>query len=114
MDDIAKLRGVNIWAYVQRTQFPSQGDETDKVFVLKIFEVGPGSGVDLVRHMQPNGDLEHVWIMCDHVKRVAKWTTMACHVYDGTYPTMSWISIESPNPTSKASWQTMHKPIGLS
>jgi hypothetical protein len=35
--------------------------------------------------MQPGGDLEHAWIMSDHVKRVAKWTTMACHVYDGTY-----------------------------
>ena len=85
MDGIAKLRGVSTWAYVQRNQFPGQGDDTDKVFVFKMSEVGPGSGVDLVKRMQPGGDLEHAWIMSDHVKRVAKWTTMACHVYDGTY-----------------------------
>jgi hypothetical protein len=24
-------------------------------------------------------------MMFDHVKRVKKWTTMACHVYDSTY-----------------------------
>ncbi len=85
MDGIAKLRGVSSWAYVQRNQFPGQGDDTDKVFVFKMSEIGPGSGVDLVKRMQPGGDLEHAWIMSDHVKRVAKWTTMACHVYDGTY-----------------------------
>jgi hypothetical protein len=33
-------------------------------------EVGPGSGVHLVNQMQPGGDLEHAWIMFDHVKRV--------------------------------------------
>jgi hypothetical protein len=26
----------------------------------------------LVKRMQPGGDLEHAWIMSDHVKRVAK------------------------------------------
>ena len=31
MDDIAKLRGVCTWAYIQRNQFPGQGDDTDKV-----------------------------------------------------------------------------------
>jgi hypothetical protein len=85
MDGIAKLRGVSTWAYVQRNQFPGQGDEKDKVFVFKMSEVGPGSGVDLVRRMQPDRDLENAWMMSDHVKRVSKWTTMACHVYDGTY-----------------------------
>ena len=46
MDGIAKLRGVNTWAYVQRNQFPGQGDGMDKVFVFKMFEVGPDSGVE--------------------------------------------------------------------
>ena len=85
MDGIANLRGVSTWAYVQHNEFPGQGDETDKVFVFKMSEVGPESGVDLVRRMQPGRDLEHAWIMSDYVKRVAKWTTMVCHVYDGTY-----------------------------
>jgi len=35
--------------------------------------------------MQPIGDLPNSWIMLDHVKRVASWTTMACHVYDLAY-----------------------------
>ena len=92
MDGIAKLRGVSNWAYVQRNQFPGQGDDADKVFVFKMSEVGPGSGVDLVRRMQPGGDLANAWIMSDHVKRVKGWTTMAAHVYDGTYQRVMTIS----------------------
>ena len=49
------LRGVSTWAYIQRNQFPGQGDEKDKMFVFKMSEVGPGSRVDLVRWMQPGG-----------------------------------------------------------
>jgi hypothetical protein len=68
--------------------FPSQGSDSNKVFVFKMSEVGPGTGVDLVKRMQPGGDLEDAWMMFDHVKRIKKWTTMACHVYDSTY----WIN----------------------
>jgi hypothetical protein len=46
---------------------------------------GLGSGVDLVRRMQPGGNLQNAWMMFDHVKRVKDWTTMACHVYDAEY-----------------------------
>jgi len=42
---------------------------------------GVGSGVNLVMQMQPRGDLQNTWIMFDHVKCVASWTTMAHHVY---------------------------------
>ena len=59
MDGITKLRGLSNCAYIQRNMFPGQGDDSDKVFIFKMSEVGPGSGVDLVRQMQPNGDLEH-------------------------------------------------------
>lgn len=48
-------------------------------------EVGPGSGVDLVRRMQLGRDLQNAWVMFDHVKRVKYWTTMACHMYNSTY-----------------------------
>ena len=48
-------------------------------------EVGPGSGVDLVKQMQPKGNLENTWIMFNHVNQVRQWTTMVCHVYDSTY-----------------------------
>jgi hypothetical protein len=58
MDGIATLRGCSHWAYVQENKFPGQGLDSDKVFVFKMSEVGPGSGVHLVNRMQP-GDLEH-------------------------------------------------------
>ena len=85
MDSITKLRGISLWAFVQENKFPGQGADLDKVFVFKMSEVGPGSGVDLVKRMQPGEDLENAWMMFDHVKRVRQWTTMACHVYDSTY-----------------------------
>lgn len=85
MDGITKLRGLSNWAYVQRNMFPGQGDDEEKVYIFKMSEVGPGSGVDLVRKMQPGGPLEDAWIMFDHVKRVPNWATMACHVYDHEY-----------------------------
>jgi hypothetical protein len=85
MDSITKLRGSSKWAFVQENKFPGQGSDSDKVFVFKMSEVGPGSGVDLVKRMQPGGDLENAWLMYDHVKRVKGWTTMACHVCDSQY-----------------------------
>ena len=72
-------------AYIQRNMFSGQGDDSDKVFIFKMSEVGRGSGVDLVWRMQLSGDLEHAWIMFDHVKRVINWTTMACHIYVAIY-----------------------------
>ena len=85
MESITMLRGLSTWAFVQKNMFPGQGDEEDKVFVFKMSEVGPASGVDLVKRMQPGGDLQDAWVMFDHAKRVHPWTTMACHVYDSTY-----------------------------
>ena len=70
MDGITKLRGLSNWAYIQRNMFPSQGDESDMVFIFKMSEIGPGSVVDLVRRMKPGGNLEHAWIMSNHVKCV--------------------------------------------
>jgi hypothetical protein len=85
MDSITKLRGASTWAFVQESKFPGQGSDIDKVFVFKMSEVGPGSGVDLVKRMQSGGDLKEAWVMFDHVKHVKGWTTMACHVYDSQY-----------------------------
>jgi hypothetical protein len=65
--------------------FSGQGFDSDKVFLFKMSKVGPGNGVDLVKRMQPGGDLQDAWIVFDHVKRVKKWTTMVCHVYNSTY-----------------------------
>jgi hypothetical protein len=85
MDSITRLRGCSSWPYVQKNMFPGQGSDFDKVFLFKMSKVGPSSGVDLVRRMQPGSDLQDAWIVFDHVKRVKKWTTMAYHVYDSTY-----------------------------
>jgi hypothetical protein len=63
------------------------------VFVFKMSEVGPGSGVHLVNRMQPGGDLEYAWIIFDHVKRVKNWTIMACHVYDSVYCRVMTIAV---------------------
>ena len=93
MDSITKLRGSSNWAFVQENKFPSQGSDIDKVFVFKLSEVGPGSGVDLVKWMQVGGDLQDAWMMFDHVKRVKGWTTMACHVYDSKYCRVMSIAI---------------------
>jgi hypothetical protein len=83
-DSITMLRGCSNWPCVQENKFPSQGFEFNKIFVFKMSKVGLDSGADLVKRMQPGGDLQEAWIMFDHVKRVEKWTTMACHVYDST------------------------------
>lgn len=56
-------------------------------------EIGPGSGVDLVRRMQPGGSLQDAWIMFDHVKRCKRYTTMACHVYDSRYRKIMTIAL---------------------
>ena len=93
MDSITKLRGSSKWAYLQNNMFPGQGLQSDKVFVFKMSEVGPGSGVDLVRRMQSGGDLCNAWMMFDHVKRVKGWTTMASHVYDASYCRVMTIAV---------------------
>ena len=49
MDGITKLRGFSNWAYAQRNMFSSQGNKSDKVFIFKMFKVGSGCRVDLVK-----------------------------------------------------------------
>jgi hypothetical protein len=66
-DSIMAMKTYTTIEYVHSNVFPSQGK--DKVYVFKMLEDGPGSGVDLVKHM-PRGDLENAWLMFDHVKRV--------------------------------------------
>jgi hypothetical protein len=54
--------------YIHGNDFPGQGK--NKVYIFKMLVDGPGSGVDLVKRMQPRGDLENAWLMFDHVKQV--------------------------------------------
>ena len=78
---------------MQENKFPGHGSNSDKVFVFKMSEVGSGSGVHLVKRMQPGRDLEDAWIMFEYVKRVKHWTTMACHVYDFAYCRVMTIAV---------------------
>jgi hypothetical protein len=93
MDSITMLRGCSHWPYVQKNMFPGQGFDFDKVFLFKMSKVGLGRGVDLVKRMQPGGDLQNAWIMFDHVKHVKKWTTMTYHVYNSTYCRVMTIAV---------------------
>ncbi len=80
MDNIFfKLR--NPYDYIQNRCFLRQ-TIGQKVILFKMLLYRPTSGVDLVRCMQPRGNLQKNWLMFDHVKHVREWTTMACNVYD--------------------------------
>jgi hypothetical protein len=57
IDSITGLRGHSSWPYVQENKFPGQRKLLEKLYVFKMSEVGPRSGVDIVKRMQPHGDL---------------------------------------------------------
>jgi hypothetical protein len=67
-DSIMAMKTYTTIEYIHGNVFPGQGK--DQVYVFKMLEDEPGSGVDLVKRMQPGGDLENAWFMFDHVKRV--------------------------------------------
>ena len=90
-----KLKGLRNWAFVQRNMFPGQGNDSNKVFIFKMSEVGPNSGVDLVSRMQPGSNFKLAWMMYDHIKCISSWTTMACHVYDSTYQHVMTIACDN-------------------
>jgi hypothetical protein len=81
IDNIFELKSKSLYDYIQKCCFPGQVFG-QKVFIFKMSINGVGSGVSLVIQMQPIGDLHNVWIMFDHVKRVAGWIIMVCHVYN--------------------------------
>jgi hypothetical protein len=63
------------------------------VFVFKKSKVRPGFRVHLVNRIQPGGDLEHAWIIFNHVKHAKHWATMACHIYDSAYCRVMTIAV---------------------
>ena len=91
MDSIMALKDYSGFKFIHKNKFP--GQSKGKVFVFKMSVDCPGSGVDLVKRMQPRGDLQDCWIMFDHVKRVESWTTMAAHVYNSKYCKVMTIAI---------------------
>ena len=85
IDNILKLKKASTYDYIQDSRFLGQGGSGDIVYLFKMSTFGAGSGVDLVRRMQPGGDLELAWIMFVHVKQVVGWTSLGAHVYDRVY-----------------------------
>jgi hypothetical protein len=53
---------------------------------------GNGSGCDLVKRMQPRGNLETCWFMFDHIECVG-WMAPTCHMYDPIYYIMMTIVV---------------------
>ena len=66
VDSILKLKKASKYDYIQDSCFPRQG--SDLAYIFKMTTIGPGSGVDLVKRMQPGGGLELQYVMFDHVK----------------------------------------------
>jgi hypothetical protein len=56
MDNILFLKSKSPYDYIQDSCFPRQM-VGQKVFLFKMSFYGPTNGFDLVRHMQPGGDL---------------------------------------------------------
>ena len=90
-DSIMAIEMYTTIEYVHGNAFPGQGK--DKMYIFKMLEDGPGSGMDLVKRMQLGGDLKNAWLMLDHVKHVKEWTTMVCHVYNAVYCKVMTIAI---------------------
>jgi hypothetical protein len=91
LDNILELKENCPYDYIQDIVFPGQG--FPKVYLFKMSTKGKGSGVNLVARVQPNGDLQKMWLMFDHCKCVLGWTAMACHVYDPNYAKVITIGI---------------------
>lgn len=82
LDGITKPKGLNNWAYNKGNMFLGQGNDSEKVFILKMFEVGPYSAINFIRRMQPRNNFSHKYMIFDHIKQIKDWTTLACRVYD--------------------------------
>lgn len=77
MDNIMVLKDHSYFDYVHGSQFLGQSIEClfiDNMFVLRMSMNLPRSGVDLVKHMHAGGDIEKLWTVFDHVKRLKDWT----------------------------------------
>ncbi len=92
VDNILFLKSKSPYDYIQDNCFHGQM-VGQKMFLFKMSLYGLASWVDLVKCMQPSGDLQNCWLMFDLVKHVQEWTTMACHIYDPMYYKVFTIAI---------------------
>ena len=90
IDNILKLKKSSTYGYIHDCVFPKR---RDLVYLFKMSSCGAGSGIDLVKRMQPGEDLENEWIIFDHVKRMKEWTTLGIYVYDPVYRKVMTIAV---------------------
>ena len=83
---ILNLKRTCHFEFFHGSRFPLQATtSTERCFIFKMSTTGPGSGIDIIRRMDKdgNGDLHQAWVCFDHVHRVdTGWHTMGAHVYD--------------------------------
>ena len=79
--DFFRLKRHSTYDYIHDNSLLGQGREKI-VYIFKMSTCGVASGPDIVKRMQPGGDLQYEWVMYDYVKRMEGWTTMGIHVYD--------------------------------
>ena len=91
IDKIDLLKSECPYPYIQSNVFSGQGNE--QAYLFKMSEEGPSSSVDLVKRMQPGGDLQNSWIEFDYFERVKGWTTMSCDVYDVEFCRLMTIAV---------------------
>ncbi len=70
-----------------------QDNNLERSFFSKCLLMENGNGFDLVKQMQPSGNLHASWTMFDHVKHVQDWTTFTYHVYNLVYYKVMTIAI---------------------
>ena len=72
--------------FFQQYRFPGQDFETEFPFIYKILVKGLGFGLDLLKRMPPDEDLERTWIMFDVMHQIKDgWLTLSAHVHDHNY-----------------------------
>jgi hypothetical protein len=85
MTMILELKAKTVMPFVQSVLFLGQSlASNERPHIFKMSTSGLGSGIDLIRRMQPGGNLEHSWVLSDVMHRMLdnKWVTMSAHVYD--------------------------------
>ena len=81
-----------MYDYIHDNLLSGQGQEKI-VYISKMSTCRVVSGVDIVRRMQPGGDLEYEWVMYDHLKRMEDWTTTDIHIYDPKFRKVVTIAV---------------------
>ena len=90
--DFFRLKRHSTYDYIHDNSLPGQGQEKI-VYIFKMSTCGVASGVDIVKRMQPRGDLQYEWVMYDHIKRMVGWTTMGIHIYDPEFRKVVTIAV---------------------